>query len=378
MYSPSALRPRSPALFTIAIPRKLTTAPSVSLQDRVLHGFLAREGCWTGEAVALSWRDIDLHHGVLTLDKNQAGDARAWALDPGVVRALRALRERHCQAADDTDRVFLDEHGRPYDSDTLAKRLRRHLKAARVGRLQLYSTTAQRGRVRAHDLRGTFVTLSHAQGRSETWVADRTGHTSSQMINRYRRAARSAQELKLGLVTALDRAIAELRPVSRKAVIETWRGWRGRRGTCKPRRSLARPAGFEPATSGLERGTNQHRNSGFRNSSTRLDARSCEERRVLGNHCPNPEPMGKHCPNPGAVDDVRVGTVRGLANALVKALEGGDLRGAVGGSKALVAYVDTLFAVSDRNGENDNGMRAGLASARPAPAPVFPALRLCA
>jgi hypothetical protein len=29
-------------------------------------------------------------------------------------------------------------------------------------------------------------------------VGDRTGHASSQKINRYRRAARSAQELELG------------------------------------------------------------------------------------------------------------------------------------------------------------------------------------
>jgi hypothetical protein len=58
-----------------------------------------------------------------------------------------------------------------------------------------------------HDLRGTLVTLSLANGKSETWVADRTGHTSSQMINRYRRAARSAQELELGELHPLDVAI---------------------------------------------------------------------------------------------------------------------------------------------------------------------------
>jgi hypothetical protein len=62
-----------------------------------------------------------------------------------------------------------------------------------------------------HDLRGTFVTLSLAAGRSETWVADRTGHTSSQMINRYRRAARSAGELSLGQLAPLDQVIPELR-----------------------------------------------------------------------------------------------------------------------------------------------------------------------
>ena len=65
--------------------------------------------------------------------------------------------------------------------------------------------------MRAHDLRGTFVTLSLANGRTETWVADRTGHKSSQMINRYRRAARSATELGMGPLAPLFEAVPELR-----------------------------------------------------------------------------------------------------------------------------------------------------------------------
>ena len=65
---------------------------------------------------------------------------------------------------------------------------------------------------RVHDLRGTFVTQSLANGRTETWVMDRTGHTTSAMIGRYRRAARSASELGLGPLAPLVHAIPELRP----------------------------------------------------------------------------------------------------------------------------------------------------------------------
>jgi hypothetical protein len=46
-----------------------------------------------------------------------------------------------------------------------------------------------------------------AAGRSETWVADRTGHRSSVMINAYRRASRHAAELGLGELAPLDRAL---------------------------------------------------------------------------------------------------------------------------------------------------------------------------
>ena len=40
-----------------------------------------------------------------------------------------------------------------------------------------------------------------------TWVADRTGHKSSAMINRYRRAARLASELNLGPLAPMDTAV---------------------------------------------------------------------------------------------------------------------------------------------------------------------------
>jgi hypothetical protein len=61
-----------------------------------------------------------------------------------------------------------------------------------------------------HDLRGTFVTLSLANGKTETWVADRTGHSSSVMINRYRRAARTAAELGSGELKPLHLAVVGL------------------------------------------------------------------------------------------------------------------------------------------------------------------------
>jgi hypothetical protein len=54
-------------------------------------------------------------------------------------------------------------------------------------------------------------TLGLAAGRTEAWIADRTGHRSTAMINRYRRAARTAAELGLGEPMPLDAAIPELR-----------------------------------------------------------------------------------------------------------------------------------------------------------------------
>lgn len=65
--------------------------------------------------------------------------------------------------------------------------------------------------LRAHDLRGGFVTVALANGKTEAWVTDRTGHTTSAMIYTYKRAARTHRELKLGTFAPLHEAIPELR-----------------------------------------------------------------------------------------------------------------------------------------------------------------------
>lgn len=54
------------------------------------------------------------------------------------------------------------------------------------------------------------MTIALANGKTETWVQDRTGHKSSVMINLYRRQARKAAELNLGPLKPLHEAIPDL------------------------------------------------------------------------------------------------------------------------------------------------------------------------
>jgi integrase len=61
----------------------------------------------------------------------------------------------------------------------LAGTLRHHLRLAGITRPQLLAGSNGRRHVWAHDLRATFITISLAMGKSETWIADRTGHKSS-------------------------------------------------------------------------------------------------------------------------------------------------------------------------------------------------------
>ena len=60
----------------------------------------------------------------------------------------------------------------------LADELREDLKAAGVTREALFERSEVRRPMRVHDLRATFVTVSLANGKTETWVFDRTGHRS--------------------------------------------------------------------------------------------------------------------------------------------------------------------------------------------------------
>ncbi len=191
--------------------RKLLGHVEIPVRDRLFFGLLVREGLRASEAQQLVWADLDLEQGTLSLDRNKTDDARSWVLDPGVVRALSKWRKRFHRDAGPDDLVFRDEQGAPMELNMLARTLRRALLRAGVPRKELHASGTNRSRLRAHDLRGTFITLALANGKTEAWVMDRTGHQTSDMLARYKRGRNRAEELRHGLPMALDLAIPELR-----------------------------------------------------------------------------------------------------------------------------------------------------------------------
>jgi len=183
---------------------KLLASKKVALERRVLYGFLAREGMRFGEATTMRWRDLDLKRGVVTLDRNKTNNPRSWVLGPGVKEALLAFKPN--EVSEDAAVFAVDDPTRA--ADQLIDDLRA---SEATDRVELFETTKTRIRMRAHDLRGTFVTLSLANGKSEKWVRQRTGHKSSIMLARYDHEV--AGELKLGELLPLNEAIPELAPV---------------------------------------------------------------------------------------------------------------------------------------------------------------------
>jgi hypothetical protein len=92
----------------------------------------------------------------------------------------------------------------------LALTLRDDLLRSGVDRAKLFETTGHRQKLRAHDLRATFVTLALGNGHTDDWVKKRTGHQSDVMLNRYKREAETVHELNLGWLRPLHEAIPEL------------------------------------------------------------------------------------------------------------------------------------------------------------------------
>jgi integrase len=227
--------------------RALLACAAVPFGYRLLWGFLAREGMREGEALALTWGDVDLVRGMIKLDQNKTDDPRAWALDPGVARALRVYHAHFAPEADAAEPVFIQR-----SKFGLAETFRTHLERAGVKaeRPELFVRNASRQPIRVHDLRGTFVTLSLANGRPESWVMARTGHRSSAMMNRYRRIATSFTELNLGELAPLDVALPELAQLALLGKVGLQVGHinseTGGNAMYSMQKPAASPTGFEP------------------------------------------------------------------------------------------------------------------------------------
>lgn len=179
----------------------------ISLVQRIVFGLTARNGMRISETLGLTESDVDLRRGNLSLDHNKTKLPRAWKLDPDCATALR-LWVAMCPPG---------PGGLLFPGVELAhtaQRFRTYLRWAGLSRRELFATTAERRPIRVHDLRASFVTLALAAGRGaptcELWIRDRTGHTTSKMMEQYRRWSRFALDNQQGWFTPLDRAIPEL------------------------------------------------------------------------------------------------------------------------------------------------------------------------
>jgi integrase len=169
-------------------------------------------GLRRGEALGLTWRDVDLDGGTIAIAKARistergvidsspkSGRGRAVALDPATVATLREHRKSQLEerlawgpAYADEDYVFCREDGNPYSPDYVTRAFRGAVKRAAVPRIRL------------HDLRHTWASLALAAGVNPKVVSERLGHaTVSFTLDTYSHVIPGLQEDAAAKVAAL-------------------------------------------------------------------------------------------------------------------------------------------------------------------------------
>jgi integrase len=147
---------------------------------------LSMTGCRRGEALGLSWDDLDVEAATLTIrralvplgatvivsEPKTARGRRRIALDPLTIEALKAHAARQadeqsaCDAWNETGYIFTTEDGQPLDPHRISKTFERHLRAAALPRIPL------------HGLRHTYATLALSSGVNPRIVSGRLGHST--------------------------------------------------------------------------------------------------------------------------------------------------------------------------------------------------------
>ena len=162
-------------------------------REHALWYLLATTGVRRGEALGLSWSNVDLDSARITIvrtlvdvvdaeddrpvwsDPKTAAGRRSIAIDPGtvaVLRAHRAVRDRDrliigtTGRADVDDLVFTRPDGRPYHPERLSRTFKSQARAAGLPEIRL------------HDLRHTWATLALQAGIPAKIVQDRLGHST--------------------------------------------------------------------------------------------------------------------------------------------------------------------------------------------------------
>lgn len=186
----------------------------ISVHDRVFWGYLAREGVRISEAYDLRWEDLFvLGHSTpaVTHDLIKTDKRLTWVLSPGVWAGLRRYRERFRPNEPDTAYVFCPTFS-SHDADE-AQQFRSDLRAAGITRAELFNHNPSRNqyRVRAHDIRGLFVTRALAAGLPDSYIRDRTGHTSPALIEVYKQKSTLLIASGQTEFAPFDHAIPELR-----------------------------------------------------------------------------------------------------------------------------------------------------------------------
>jgi integrase len=206
----------SPKLYSFLYPEELLTllgCTEVPLAHRVHYALGTYTGLRKSSLKPMTCGDLDFEHGTITSLDSKTGLPQIFAqsdpLLPGIQSLMVVLKR------------WLEHRGNPPASALLvvdlecregreAETLREDLKTAGITRKLLFTRSERVEPLRFHDTRATFVTWARRAGKGQGWIADRTGHLTDEMMQRYDRGARQLADLQYEPFPDISKAIPEL------------------------------------------------------------------------------------------------------------------------------------------------------------------------
>jgi integrase len=214
---PRVQRHRIPATLWPTDDEALCKETDISVHDRMLYAYMAREGARVGEAWNLKWSGVMRMNRAYILrcwwqKTKQWGQ---WVACPGTAEGLLIYRARYFPDAKPDDLVFHPTFTRSHAAMHFREYLKRSgLDKTRPELFERGDVAGAQNHIDARGLRALFVTLAIARGESDAYVREHTGHESEGMIKRYTRAAELFRAAGWLSLPGLDESIPELAEAS--------------------------------------------------------------------------------------------------------------------------------------------------------------------
>jgi integrase len=210
----------APKLFAYLFPAELLallSCTAIPLGRRVLYALACYLGLRKSSLLSLRWKGANLEQRTILSRVSKTGIAQLFEIPPGIVWVLQGWYEVQGRPDADAfiippDELHLRGGGRAQGDQprSEAAALRADLRAAGITRSELFDAGPNVEPLRFHDLRATFNTWAKRAGKSDGWISDRTGHLTPEMIQRYTRAARTLEDLRIEPFPELTGTIPEL------------------------------------------------------------------------------------------------------------------------------------------------------------------------
>ncbi|WP_437894278.1 tyrosine-type recombinase/integrase [Sorangium sp. So ce124] len=207
----------APKLFAYLFPAELLAllkCAAIPLGRRVLYALAVYTMLRKSSLYALTWSGVDIASRTLLSKVSKNGLAQLFEIPAGLAWVLRRWRAHLQNPSPSSPVIPREELGLRVSRNGEAETLREDLRIAGIKRAALFVAGGNVEPLRFHDLRATGVTWAKRAGRGDGWIADRTGHLTPEMLDRYTRAARTLEDLRIEPFPDLTGTIPELARLS--------------------------------------------------------------------------------------------------------------------------------------------------------------------